>query len=202
MSKLYAIIGTSGSGKTTIGRYVFGKQAEVVSMTTREPRRNEVNGRDYYFVDKEHFEELLSQRKLAEYDFYDGNYYGLMIEEIQKKLNKGDAYVVITLHGYKQLKEIFGSRVVSVFIDAKKEHVEAMLKGRNDTNIEKRMESYDKEVLDKFQCDYVIENEFGNMEKSVYQFLMLKNGMIDEFKNYQYGDIEEKSHEKNAEIDG
>lgn len=202
MSKLYAIIGASGSGKSTIGRYVFGKDQEVISLTTRQPRKNEVNGRDYYFTDKKSFEDLLSQHKLAEYDFYDGQYYGLMIDEIQSKLKKGDAYVVITLHGYKQIKDILGSQVVSVFIDAEKEHVEAMLRGRNDTNIKERMASYDKEKLDQFECDYVIENEFGNMEKAVYQLLMLKNGMVDEFEYYKAGQYNERLHERNSEIDG
>ena len=199
MGKLYAIIGPSGSGKSTIGQYVFGKENELVSTTTRPMRRNELNGKHYHFIDKDKFLFKMSLDKFAEMDFYDGNYYGLTHDEIYDKTNDGDAYVVITRHGYQQLKSLYPD-IVSVFIDASKEHVEAMLRGRNDSNIEKRLELYESETQQKQFCDYVIHNEFGNMEKAVFQLLCLKNGEMDKFEELQRGNSKQSSEE--VEIDG
>lgn len=180
MGKLYAIIGASGSGKSTIGQYVFGKEKELVSTTTRTMRPNEVNGKHYHFVNKEEFMLKASLSKFAETDYYDGEYYGLTHDEIWKKTHSGDAFVVITYAGYLQIKELH-ENTIAVFIDASKEHVEAMLKGRNDTKIKERLALYDREIENRKDCDYVIRNEFGRMDSAVFQLLCLVRDDMETF---------------------
>lgn len=174
MGKLYAIIGSSGSGKTTVGNYVFGKNRELISTTTRQPRRNEVNGKHYYFILKSQFRYKMDRGEFAEYDFYDGHYYALSREEINSKLDQGDAYVVITYKGYLQLKQIV-PEIVSIFIETSKEHAEAMLKCRGDKDIQSRLLMFENEQKLKHKCDYIVYNEFGNLEKTLSDVIKIKN---------------------------
>ena len=76
---LVVISAPSGGGKGTILKELFAKDDNLVlsvSATTRSPRPGEEHGKQYYFLQKEVFEELISQGKMLEYAQYVGNYYG------------------------------------------------------------------------------------------------------------------------------
>ena len=76
---LIVISGFSGAGKGTLMKKLvaeYDNYALSISMTTRQPREGEVNGREYFFVTKEEFEERIAEDGMIEYAGYCGNYYG------------------------------------------------------------------------------------------------------------------------------
>lgn len=161
MNKLFCIVGHSGSGKTTTMREALGSDREVVSVTTRKPRDNEVNGKDYHFITSDEFFELLDADKLAEKTTYFASaYYGATKEEIENKLSLGNAFIVVDYHGYLQLKEVYGNKVVSIFMYTDKDEAEKRMRLRGDKNdsVEVRLSTYEAELINKNYCDYVIKN--------------------------------------------
>ena len=101
---IIVLLGASSSGKSTIEnqlstQYGFEK---IVSYTTRKPRDNEVNGKDYWFIDNGTFEESISRNLFAEYDEYTQNrLYGTLKSDYVD----GNKVVVLTPNGLRQLKK-------------------------------------------------------------------------------------------------
>ena len=135
MKTCIAIVGPSGSGKNTLqGFFEKDGRKVVVSYTTREMRKGEINGKDYYFVSKEEFERMLKNGELVEHVEYCGNYYGCR----RRDFLGGDTVIIVEPEGLKQLKEKLkeDAEVISVFLDVPEEiRIERM---------EKRGDDYDK----------------------------------------------------------
>ena len=101
---IIVLLGASGSGKSTIERELSAHHGfeKIVSYTTRKPRENEENGKDYYFVDNDTFKEILNRDLFAEYDEYSQNrlYGTLKSDQVD-----GNKVVVLTPNGLRQLKK-------------------------------------------------------------------------------------------------
>lgn len=168
---LFALIGSSGSGKTTVGETVFGKENEIVSFTTRNKREQEIDGVDYHFMTLDEFNHALDTNELIEYSEYSGNFYGITKEELESKTNKGIGYVVIDYNGYTQLKNILKGDVTGVFVDVDRQTVYERLVNREETKdfIEKRMSLFDEEQLLKDKVDFVLDNN-SSLESTIDNF--------------------------------
>ena len=101
---IIALLGASSSGKSTIENELamhYGYK-KIVSYTTRSPRNGEENGKDYYFIDNDTFEEVLKRDLFAEHDEYSQNrLYGTLKSDYVD----GDKVVVLTPNGLRQLKK-------------------------------------------------------------------------------------------------
>ena len=100
---IIVLLGASSSGKSTIEHELSTHHGfeKIISYTTRKPRENEVNGKDYYFVDDEIFREVLNRDLFAEHDEYSQNrLYGTL----KSDYIDGDKVVVLTPNGLRQLK--------------------------------------------------------------------------------------------------
>ena len=90
---LIILSGPSGVGKGSIRRRLFMEEdlklAYSISMTTREPRMNEIDGVDYFFVSKEEFEQSINAGELIEYSEFVGNFYGTPKTYVERLLNEG-----------------------------------------------------------------------------------------------------------------
>ena len=109
---LTVVSGFSGSGKGTIMKQLLTEHADTyalsISATTRAPRPGERNGREYFFVSQEEFEEMIRQKKLIEYARYVDNYYGTPRDYVFQQLDQGrDVILEIEIQGALKVKEAY-----------------------------------------------------------------------------------------------
>ena len=118
---LIVISGFSGAGKGTLVRGLlkkYGNYVLSVSMTTRHPREGERDGIEYFFTDKDHFEETIEQNGLIEYASYCGNYYGTPRVYVEDQMAEGkDVILEIEIQGALKIKEKFPESLL-IFVTA------------------------------------------------------------------------------------
>ena len=118
---LIVISGFSGAGKGTLVRGLlkkFDNYVLSVSMTTRMPREGERDGVEYFFTDKDHFEETIAQNGLVEYASYCGNYYGTPRAYVEEQMAAGkDVILEIEIQGALKIKEKFPESLL-IFVTA------------------------------------------------------------------------------------
>lgn len=113
---LIVISGPSGVGKGTVRDALFQMKGHdltfSVSMTTRQPREGEVDGREYFFVTRDEFEERIKEGKFLEYTEFVGNYYGTPLDKVNEALKDGKEMVLeIEVEGAKQVRKIMPDAV-------------------------------------------------------------------------------------------
>lgn len=162
MKKLLVLTGRSCAGKTTFSNYLKKHYHinEAVSFTAREKRINEIDGVDYNFVSKEEFENKIKAGELVDYTLYHGNYYGLMQDSFNIKM---DNVVVVDNEGVKNLlnseyiKKHF--KVVIIQVDETDNIILKRLKARGMSaeEIKQRFEK-DKIAFANIPYDYLINS--------------------------------------------
>ncbi|WP_321383112.1 guanylate kinase [uncultured Enterococcus sp.] len=179
---IFIIMGASGSGKTKMTEQVFPREEKIVSFTTRKRRRNEKNGVDYYFINWNEFEQLITDNQLIEYDLYDGNYYGVGRTEISEKAKKHSVYNVLTLKGFEAISQVFGNQVIPIFLDVSKENILKRLKKRDESeeSIRKRSAIYEKDMaikqrLQKYPNVHIINGD-QSIERMVSELREIVEG--------------------------
>ena len=91
-SNLYVISAPSGAGKTSLVREICKRVAFMrpsISYTTRKIRKSEIDGKDYFFTSREHFESMISKDQFIEYQSVYGNLYGSTKENVLNQLDEG-----------------------------------------------------------------------------------------------------------------
>ncbi|MDX2028252.1 MAG: guanylate kinase [Alphaproteobacteria bacterium] len=164
----------SGAGKTTISHRLLETDHEIalsVSVTTRPPRANEVNGRDYHFVTTEEFNLMVNRGQLLEHAKVFGNYYGTPRAPVEQALAEGrDVLFDIDWQGTQQLAEKARDDLVSVFIlPPSWRELEQRLHSRAQDDlaeIDHRMAKAADEMSHWAEYDYVIINL--DLDQSVY----------------------------------
>ena len=118
--KLIVVSGPSGSGKSTATKLVRDMlQIPLsISATTRSPRAGEIDGKDYFFLEKEDFEKRIANEEFYEYALVHGNYYGTLREEVESRINSGQNVILeIDVQGGIIVKEK-NSEAILVFFKA------------------------------------------------------------------------------------
>ena len=162
---LYIIAAPSGAGKSSLVAALLAEDRLVrlsVSHTTRSPRPSEVDGKDYYFVDRDKFLHMAANGEFLESAEVYGNLYGTSQRWIEETRNSGhDVVLEIDWQGAQQLRKIF-SNVVSIFIlPPNLEALRARLEGRKqDTpeTIARRLAAAQEDISHVVEFDYVIIN--------------------------------------------
>ncbi|SHN17320.1 guanylate kinase [Cyclobacterium lianum] len=112
----------SGSGKTTIVKHLLQHMPQLgfsISACTRDKRRREEeNGKDYYFLTPEEFKDKINQNAFIEWEeVYEGNFYGTLKEEIQRIWNQGKHVIFdVDVKGGLNLKKYFGDKGLAIFV--------------------------------------------------------------------------------------
>ena len=159
----------SGSGKSTMVKHLlttYPEQYELsISATTRAPRGQEQNGKEYYFISREEFEQHISNNDFVEYEqVYEGLYYGTLKSEIERIQSAGRTIIFdIDVKGGINLKHIFGDEALAIFIAPPSvEELSRRLHGRGDTcedMIQKRLAKAEIEMADAPHFDYIVVND-------------------------------------------
>ena len=157
----------SGAGKTTLVKEISLKNNYSISVshTTRKPRANEINGIDYFFINKEEFELLISKKKFLEHAKVFNNYYGSSEDVVFDKLNNGhDVIFDIDWQGTEQIKEKkLKYKIITVFIlpPSRKELFNRLLNRdlKDEKNAMERMKQFDKDVIHWKNYDLVVIND-------------------------------------------
>ncbi|MBY0245592.1 MAG: guanylate kinase [Sphingobacteriaceae bacterium] len=165
--KLIIFSAPSGAGKTTIVRHLLGKFPELrfsISATTRAPRGEEKDQRDYYFIPKEEFLHKVARQEFIEFEeVYNGTFYGTLRSEIDRIWDTGKHVVFdIDVEGGLRLKRKFGEQALAIFVQPPSLDVLIeRLKGRGTDSpekLEERIVKAAKELLYADKFDYVLKN--------------------------------------------
>lgn len=149
-----------------------------VSCTTRAPRGQEVNGREYYFISLEDFEKRIKNGDFIEYEqVYEGLYYGTLHSEIERIEQAGKSVIFdVDVKGGINLKRILGDKATAIFVCPPSiEELSRRLHGRGDTSeemIQKRLAKASLEMEDAKYFDIQLVNDnlesaFANLDKIV-----------------------------------
>ena len=177
----------SGAGKTSLVKEISLKNNYFISIshTTRKPRSNEIDGKDYFFINQNEFKELISKRKFLEYAKVFNNYYGSSEDVVFEKLDKGKNVIFdIDWQGTEQIKEKkLRYKIITIFIlpPSRKELFNRLLnRDKNDEkNAAERMKQFDKDVIHWKNYDLVVVNDDFNKcyEKIIKHINPIKNNV-------------------------
>ena len=164
---MFVLSSPSGAGKTTLTKKIAENNKNFtisISHSTRKPRPNEINGRDYKFVSEQEFNTLVKENNFFEYANIFGNYYGTLKKPVLELLSLGrDVLFDIDWQGTQQLKRIKSLSLVTFFIlppniQALKKRLLNRHKGQEEL-IEKRMDNFNEETSHWNEYNYVFVND-------------------------------------------
>tara|TARA_Y100001935_G_scaffold251350_1_gene253100 strand:- start:981 stop:1595 length:615 start_codon:yes stop_codon:yes gene_type:complete len=165
--KMIILSSPSGAGKTTLVKKISKEKKYKISVshTTRQPRDNEVNGVDYFFVKQSEFQTLIKKNAFLEYANVFENMYGSTKDQVFNNLEKGHNVLFdIDWQGAQQIKkQTLDFKLVTFFIlPPSREILLQRLVARGESKneiIEMRMKQFDTDVLHWNEYDYVVINE-------------------------------------------
>ena len=168
---------SSGAGKTTLVKKISKRKKFKISIshTTRKPRINEKNGKDYFFVNKSKFRKLINNKNFLEYAKVFKNYYGSLKTNVFDKLEKGENVIFdIDWQGTKQIKaKKLNYKIITIIIlpPSKKELFKRLLKrDQKDKKIaNERMKQFKEDVMHWKDYDFTVIND--KLEKC-YRLIM------------------------------
>lgn len=163
---LFVVVAPSGAGKTSLVAGLLEREKNVklsISYTTRAPRAGEENGRDYHFVDRAAFENMIAAGEFLECADVYGNYYGTSRRWIESEL-EGDHDVLLEIdwQGARQVRKLFPQMAGVFILPPSLEELRKRLQGRGKDSpeaIERRMASSRNEVSHVLEFEYIIVNE-------------------------------------------
>jgi len=180
--KLIVFSAPSGSGKTTIVRYLLA-QKELnldfsISVTSRKKRGTEVDGKDYYFISSNDFKTRIENKDFVEWEeVYDNNFYGTLKSEIERVWHNGkDVIFDIDVVGGLRIKKNFPEKTLAVFVQPPSiEEMEKRLRNRKTDSEEKiieRVKKAKKELKFANKFDVIlINNTLSKAKDEAYNLI-------------------------------
>jgi len=191
---LVVVSGFSGAGKGTLMKELlrrYDNYALSVSATTRQPREGEVGGKDYFFVTREQFQQMIEEKKLVEYAQYVNHYYGTPREYVEQRMEEGkDVILEIEIQGALKVKKRFPDALLIFVTPPDAQELRRRLVGRGTETIEvinARLRRAAEEASGMEAYDYLLINdEIATCVEQMHQLIQLqhnKTGYHLEFLN-------------------
>ncbi len=165
-SGLTVITGPSGVGKGTLVKKLLDQNQNIwlsISATTRSPRKGERDGKDYFFLERFEFQDLINKNGFLEWAEFAGNFYGTPKEEVQKKLFSGQKVLLeIELEGARQVRQTFQNGFQVFIAPPSFDELEQRIRQRgtdNDEAIQTRLLRAKEELAAKHEFDAVVIND-------------------------------------------
>ncbi|MBQ1615307.1 MAG: guanylate kinase [Selenomonas sp.] len=176
---LIVVSGPSGTGKGTVCSELLTQAQDLaysISATTRQPRAGEVEGKNYYFMDKADFEQKIAEGGFLEYANVYGNYYGTPLAKIEERLAAGeDILLEIDTQGALNVMKKCPDGLFIFLVPPSLAELERRIRGRGSETAEslaKRMGSAKKEIEDGRKYGYVVVND--TVKKAVSRIMAIR----------------------------
>jgi guanylate kinase len=164
--QLFVMTGPSGVGKSTIIRRLRKEVPGVgysISHTSREPRKNEADGINYHFVDRETFEKMIGEEAFVEWAEVYNDLYGTSFSSLRSQTDQGlDVVMDLDSQGARNIKKSFADSILIYILPPSLQELEKRLRGRaSDEEAKKnaRLEKARKEIENCVEYDHIIFNE-------------------------------------------
>jgi len=163
---LLVISGPSGSGKGTICKKLLERNRDLVlsvSATTRKPRKGEIDGVNYFFVDEDKFEEMIRNNEFLEHANVHGNKYGTPMKFVVDQIENGEIVILeIDVQGALQVKNIYNEAILIFLLPPSMEELKNRINKRGtetkeDIDIRLNNAYRELKLIDKY--DYVVVND-------------------------------------------
>ncbi len=189
---IFILSSPSGAGKTTLVKKISRNKNFSISIshTTRKPRPNEKNGRDYYFVSKNYFRKLIKRNEFLEHAKVFENYYGSSKKKVIQKLKGGKNVIFdIDWQGTRQIRnKKLKYKLVTIFIlpPSKNELLKRLIKRekKNMRTVKKRMKEFKKDLSKWKEYDYIVIND--NLDKCYKKIIKIIKNVGKNKKNLKF----------------
>tara|TARA_Y100000816_G_C25870401_1_gene454311 strand:+ start:152 stop:706 length:555 start_codon:yes stop_codon:yes gene_type:complete len=163
--KLIILTGPSGVGKGTVVKEILKKNKNIwlsISATTRNPRKGEKDGENYYFLSQEKFKEMIDRKLFLEWAQFAGNYYGTPLFSVNKKIDEGLTVLLeIEVEGAKQVRKKFPETLSIFLMPPNKAELERRIRNRGtekEDAISRRLARANFEIGASNEFDFSITN--------------------------------------------
>jgi guanylate kinase len=164
--RLYVITAPSGAGKTSLVKALMEREAKLrfsVSFTTRKPRANEIDGRDYHFVSREEFERMIARGDFLEHAQVYDNAYGTSLRSVEEAMRVGGLLLLeIDWQGAHQVRSRLPAARSIFILPPARAALEARLRARStdsDVVIARRLQDAAHDIAHWDEFDYVVIND-------------------------------------------
>lgn len=200
---LIVVSGPSGAGKDSVCNLVASYNPNLwisVSCTSRDIRKGEVEGVNYFFLTKDEFEEKIKNNNFLEYATYNNSYYGTPLYKIKEKLNEGkDVVLVIEVQGALKVKKLYPNAIFIFILPPSMEELRNRLIKRGTENYEKIIDRFRmayKEINEISKYNYVIVNDvLEDAALKMQSIIVSERCRVDRIEETNVSNIEEVLHE-------
>lgn len=201
---LIVISGPSGAGKGTLCKALMEKETDLnisVSMTTRAPRNGEIEGLNYFFVNKQYFENMISSNGFLEYAHVYDNYYGTPRDSVEDLLKQGkDVILEIDIQGALKVKDEYSEGVFIFILPPSMEELKNRITKRGsetEESLMKRFKAAYKEINYYSKYNYVVINDIvENAVSKLQSIIIAEKCRVDRHKDNVLSSEEGLLHEQ------
>jgi guanylate kinase len=185
MAKVFVITGPSGVGKGTLIATLLERIPDLelsISATTREPRKGEVNGRDYHFLSLDEFDRRIAAEDFLEFATYSGNRYGTLRSEVRNRLDQGHSVVLeIEVQGARQVRAAMRESVQVFIAPPDPASLRRRLESRGTDSLEAidaRLEVAEQELAAQDEFAHgVVNDDLGRAAEELEQIVRAEIGI-------------------------
>lgn len=163
---LIVVSGASGTGKGTVCKKILDEMPQLaysISATTREPRPNEIDGKDYYFLTREKFLAWIDEGKFLEFANVYGNFYGTPLNKIEERINRGeDILLEIDVQGALNVKQKCPDGIFIFLLPPSLAELKRRIEGRGTEtpeSLKQRLNNAVAEIKIGLEYNYVVVND-------------------------------------------